>query len=155
VPGTGKSSVSINLKKKLKNSVVLTSESFKKAIVGYDEKRKCKIIDVKIYSNELKKFLKKYHWDYIIIESLFAGEIKNKNIVSCFILRCNEKELFKRLKKRGYSKKKINENIEAELCNYCGQEAFENQKNIIEINTTRLNPKKTALKCLKYLQEKK
>ncbi len=153
VPGTGKSAVSIKLKKNLKNSVILTSESLKKAIIGYDKKRKCKIIDVKIYSKELSKFMKKYHWDYIIIESLFAGKIKNKNVITCFVLRTNEKELIKRLKKRGYSQEKIKENVEAELCNYCGQEAFENQKNVIEIDTTKLSAKKTSIKCLEFLKK--
>ena len=54
------------------------------------------------------------------------------------------RELEKRLTKREYPKKKINENVEAELIDYCTQLAEKNLTcPVYELDTTKSNPKKT------------
>jgi len=152
VPGTGKSSIVKMLEKELAKKfrvITLNGESFPKAITGFDEKRKCKIVDTRIYEKELKKFLKeKQGFDIILIDSLFCQELSPNLVSLCVVLRCDEQELRKRLEKRGYSEEKIKENIEAELCNSCGQEAFEKKHEFIEINTSNKSVREVANKVL-------
>lgn len=143
-PATGKSTVAKLLK--LKDSIVINSKFFKVAISGYDKKRKVPIVDEKKFDRLLQKIAKKY--DYVIVESVFAGSLTGDK---CFVLRCDIKELRKRLKKRRYSKKKIEENIESEIVNVCGEEAFQNGYNVIEIDTTKLNASATAEKILNFI----
>jgi len=155
VPGTGKSSLVKLLKKELVKKfkvITLSSESFPKAITGYDKTRKCKIIDTKIYEKELKKFLKeKQRFDIVLIDSLFCQELSPELTSLCVVLRCDEDVLKKRLEKRGYSENKIKENVEAELCNSCGQEAFEKKHEFIEVNTARKSIREVVTQVLRKI----
>ena len=75
------------------------------------------VVDTDILSKKLEDM------DNIIIDSHFA-EMFDVDIV--FVLRCEPKILYKRLKERGYSQEKIIENVEAEILDYCLISALEN-----------------------------
>ena len=64
------------------------------------------------------------------------------------ILRTSPVELEKRLKKKGWSEKKIKENIEAEAIGVISSEA-----NGIEIDTTKKSPKTVASVIVKLLNK--
>ncbi|MEM4221898.1 MAG: adenylate kinase family protein [archaeon] len=59
-----------------------------------------------------------------------------------FILRCSPKVLAKRLAKRGYSKKKILENLECEALDYCTICAEINYGKVFEIDCTKKSIRK-------------
>ena len=76
--------------------------------------------------------------DDIIIDSHFS-ELFEVNFV--FVLRCQPKILYERLKKRGYSEEKIKENVEAEILDYCLINALEHHdaETVFEICENAVN----------------
>ena len=72
------------------------------------------------------------------------------------ILRTNPKILEKRMEKRGYSKLKIEENLMAEMLDYCSQRAQnEYGKKPLELDTSKRSPATCANKILAALMQKK
>jgi adenylate kinase len=55
------------------------------------------------------------------------------------VLRCEPNKLRERLRKKRYSKEKIEENVEAEILDVILIEAVELHKKVFEIDTTNLN----------------
>jgi len=132
--GTGKTTISKKLAEKTGLKYVNVNKIIKEnpdVITGFDKKRNCKIINEKNLARILEKI------DNAIFDSHLSHFMNPKKVKYCIMLRCNPKELKNRLKKRGYSKEKVNENVEAEIMNVCGNEAFEQGHKIIEINTTK------------------
>ena len=162
-PGTGKSSVAKELAKKLRcglidiKKIVNERNIFKKA-------KKEKEVDIKklekIINDEIRKATSFHNPSStlylqpstssstfypqpstIIIEGHLACEIKIP-VQYIFVLRCRPDVLEMRLKKRRYSKKKIEQNLLAEMLDYCVQRAMINKKRfttIIEIETHNRN----------------
>jgi adenylate kinase len=54
----------------------------------------------------------------------------------CIVTKCNLKELEKRLKKRGYNKAKIRENLDCEIFDVCLNEAMKKGHKIKIFDTT-------------------
>lgn len=147
-PGTGKSVVAKMLAEKLKGNLITVSMLIRKKLLryDYDKKRKTKIIDENDFAKAVRKIIVK---DKInIIESHIAHLIKAD---FTFILRTNPITLQKRLKKRGWTKSKIRENLEAEILDEITIEALNKSKNIYEIDTSKITAKKTAAIILKIL----
>jgi adenylate kinase len=61
--------------------------------------------------------------------------------------------LEKRLKRRGWSKAKIKENIQAEILDSITQETLK-RKNIFEIDTTNLSKRQTTEKMIEILENR-
>src|SRR3989338_10149390 len=151
-PGTGKTTLSKLLGKKL-NFYYLDVNNFiskHKLSEGYDRKMQTKIIDVnnlnKKLINEIKsiqKSNKTYKYGKfkeikgIIIDSHLSHYLPRKYADFCIVTKCGIKELNKRLKKRGYAKNKIQENIQAEIFNVCLEEARKKNHRIIQVDTTK------------------
>lgn len=142
-PGTGKTTASRILGKKINADVLHLNEFVeqKKSFLGFDEKQGW--VDLR----KLKKCLKKEFAKHkeLIVESHILCEISLKPD-AVFILRCKPKELEKRLKKRKYSKEKVEENLLAEMLDYCTQKTEANYKHqpLVEIETADKKPKETA-----------
>ncbi|MEM0475785.1 MAG: AAA family ATPase [Candidatus Norongarragalinales archaeon] len=68
---------------------------------------------------------------------------------ACLVLRCNPCVLARRLKARGYSKKKISENVLCEILDYClvKAEAHYGAKRVVEVDTTRRTSPARLLKA--------
>jgi adenylate kinase len=130
-PCTGKTEVGRLLAKKLKWELISLNDlaEEKGFYCGYDRKRKTRVVDV----SRLEEFLKKNPRKNLIIESHYAHEIKNDLTV---VLRTNPKELRKRMARRGWSKEKIEENIQAEIMEICLVEAKELKRKVREVDTT-------------------
>ncbi len=140
-PGTGKTSISKELAKKMSIQYVDVNTVLKEnpeIVLGFDKEKDCQVID----ELKLAKLLENREG---VIESHLVQFMNPKRVDVCIVLRCSAKELTQRLKKRGYSKKKIEENVEAEIMNICGDEAFRKGHDTIEIDTTKKKPKSVAL----------
>ena len=61
----------------------------------------------------------------IVIDSHLSHHLPKKLVSQCIVMRCSLKTLVRRLQKKGYSKRKIRENLEAEIFEVCLQEARE------------------------------
>lgn len=151
-PGTGKSKIAKILAKKLNANLLSISKLIEKIPHKYDRKRRTKIIDTK----DLQKAVNRNIINGInIIEGHLSHLLKSDVL---FILRCNPMKLSKILKARKWPKKKIEENIEAEILGSITIEALENTKlkAIFELDATKgENVAELMLKILKYFNQRK
>ena len=134
-PGTGKTCVSNLLHQKGYEIVSLNEIAVKKGFIeGIDEKRNSKILDI-ARLNEY--FSKKYATEDLVFIEGHATHFLNvaEKVV---LLRCHPRQLKKRLKKRGWNKEKIKENVEAEALDVILCEAVEyfSENCIFEIDTS-------------------
>lgn len=151
-PGTGKTSVSRKISEIVDaNSISLNelaiSENF---TLEYDKERDTYIVDfekLKPYIANYIDVLKKQKQKYLIIEGHFSDIIPNKYIDYSFVLRCDPEYLYNRLKERDYNKKKIIENIQAEILGNCANYLIQKQLKspIYEIDTTHLTIDSVAI----------
>ena len=146
-PGTGKTIIAKELSKELEielldvKRLIEKTKAYKKSEHGEKE------VLLPKFRNALKKELRKRKdW---ITESHLLCEIKLEADF-IFVLRCGKKELEKRLKKRKYKKKKIEDNLMVELLDYCYVKSRKNLKGkLYELDTS----KKSIKKCAKELAE--
>ncbi|MBM3200354.1 hypothetical protein FJZ53_05430 [Candidatus Woesearchaeota archaeon] len=124
--GTGKTTYAKKIAEEKKASYVDVNEVIKdyKLSEGYDHKRKCKIVDVKRLNKALISIIKKSKGD-LVIDSHMSHFLPAKHVTLCIVMKCGINKLRARLKKRGYSKDKIEENVDAELFDVCLNEAKE------------------------------
>ena len=92
------------------------------------------ILNKKSNKNSLKN-IKKYNG--ILIDSHLSHYLPRKYIDFCIVAKCDIKELNGRLKKKKFDKRKINENLQAEIFDICYNEALERKHKIIVVDTTK------------------
>lgn len=159
-PGTGKTTLSKKLAKRLNYYYLdvnrLISEY--KLYEGYDKKRNAKVVDIaklnKALAKEIDTLTKKpisekpnikipikYRQltkiNGIIIDSHLSHYLPKKYVRLCIITKCGIRELNKRLKKKRYSKNKIQENLQAEIFDICLNEARERKHKFMAVDTTK------------------
>jgi adenylate kinase len=147
-PGTGKSTLSKYLEKKLGFKRLDLHKYYKQISTGYDYSKKCYNIDLK----KLEKLVKeKSKENNLLVDSHISHLLKKVDL--CLVLTCsNLKKLEKRLKDRKYSKKKIRENLDAEIFQICLNEAKERKHQIIVIDTSkRFSKVELVKKITKFL----
>ena len=133
-PGTGKTSISKVLEKKgfeiLNLNQIACEKDF---LIGNDIERDSKIVDVEKFDDYIKN---NYSRRDIIIEGHLSHLLKN--IDKIIVLRCHPDKLSENLTKKGWTKEKIKENLEAEIIDIILCEAAElhPKEQIFEINTT-------------------
>ena len=145
-PGTGKTTVSKNLLNYLKAKIISLNELAisEKLIINYDTERETSVINEKklvSYVIKLIKYYNKLDLELLIIESHFSDIVPVQYIDFVIILRCDPDELCVRLKKRGYKKEKIRENVQSEILGNSANYFLNKQLNkpIMEIDTTNKN----------------
>lgn len=126
-PGTGKSLIGTELSRRGHTVVHLTA-TVGPYVIGDDEERDARIIDVDRWADE-----------FVPVDGFVEGHIAH--LLPCdkiVVLRCRPDELKKRLAQRKYREQKIRENTEAEALDVClieTVEAFEDSQ-ILELDTT-------------------
>jgi len=116
-------------------------------------KSKEKEVDIKKLARALIPYLKQFN-NYIV-ESHLACEIKiPADFV--FVLRTNPSVLKKRMQKRKYRKQKIDENLEAEMLDYCVQRVEGVYRTApLELDTSKRSIKQCAFEIEKAIKQKK
>jgi len=137
-PGTGKTSIS----KLLDQKIIALSDYYKDSSEGKTESGEW-IIDI----DKIKKNV--FITEDSILEGHFAHEFDN--IDEIIVLRCDPKVLVERLNKRGYSKEKIRENLEAEAIGTIYSESLEllGAKDVVQLDTSS----NKAPECAQILRE--
>lgn len=136
-PGTGKSTLAKKLAQGLGYSRLDLSKRYKEISVGYDKEKKCYDVDFKKFSSLVIKKLRKSEKG-LIIDSHIAHLLPKRMVDLCIILTCSDlKRLERRLKKKGYSKKKIRENLDAEIFQVCLSEAKEEGHKVLVLDTSK------------------
>lgn len=124
-PGTGKTTVAKRIAKE-KN---LTYIDVNKVIdehnlwENYDKELDTKIVDTKKLNKILIDIIEKEK--NAVIDSHLSHYLPAAIVDKCIITKCDIKELKKRLTQRGYSEKKIRDNLDAEIFDTCRVEALE------------------------------
>ncbi len=124
--GAGKTTFAMKLAHKIKGIYVDVNSLVDEHGLseGYDKKRKSKIVDIDRLNKVLIEMIKKSE-KKLIIDGHLSHFLPAKYVERCYIVKCDLRELNKRLEKRGYSKSKIRENLDAEIFDVCLVEAGE------------------------------
>jgi len=139
VPGTGKTTFAKNLAEKYKLAYTDVNQLIAKhnLSVGRDKKRDCEIIDTDTLKRVLEDEIKDSS-STMVIDSHLSQCIGSEFVKICFVTKCDIRELKKRLEKRGYSKEKVRENLDAEIFDVCLVEANELSHRTEIINTDKV-----------------
>ena len=123
---SGKTTIAKKLAKKNKSEYVDVNKIIDEHNLSdsYDKKRKCKVIDVEKLNKVLIKIIKNSK-NNLVIDSHMSHFLPSKYVDLCIVTKCSIIKLRNRLKKRGYSKAKIEENVDVELFDVCLNEARE------------------------------
>jgi adenylate kinase len=93
----------------------------------------------------------KFSHENIFLISHLAHLLNNDITI---VLRCSPKELRKRLMRKGYSWKKVIENLEAEALGVITAESLARNKKTYEIDTTKLSKEEIANKIVLIMNGK-
>jgi adenylate kinase len=135
-PGTGKTTIAALLPYRVIDINALVKEGLN---LGLDPDRGCLEADMDGLERRLEEMDADAH-EITIIEGHISHYFSNFAIV----LRLDPKRLKKRLEARGYSKKKVRENLEAEALDVILVEAVEYCDRVDEIDTTNRSPAEVA-----------
>jgi len=128
-PGTGKSTITNKLCTKLGWICIDWHEILKKnreLSLGYDQSKKCYDLNLKVLEKEIKIILKNNPSHQYVFDSHIAHLLPSNMISLVVVMKCSDiGSLKKRLTERGYSKKKVEENIECEIFEVCLDEVIE------------------------------
>jgi len=157
-PGTGKTTVSKKLSETLNIPLInMNKFSFKYGLnYKYDEERDTWLIDYEKLRVFLNDFLKSREGTYIV-EGHFPDLIDPSMVDVVIVLRCSPKVLYERLKKKGWSEKKIKENVQSEILGVCTYDAanFYPKSKIFELDTTDRKVEEVVSNILKIIKSKK
>ncbi len=142
-PGTGKTDLSKKISEGLGFRYLDVNEliSDKNLSLGFDKIRDSMIVDEKKLSLEIGKIIASAKKG-LVIDSHLSHYVSPEMVDLCIVTKCELKSLRSRLKKRGYSKAKVKENIDCEIFDVCLNEADEQGHDIMVIDTTELDLKK-------------
>ena len=160
-PGTGKTTISKNISNYIKAKVISLNELAisENLIVKYDAKRETSVINNKkliSFLIELIEDYKKEDLEFLIIESHFSDIVPEQYINFVIILRCDPDELYNRLKRRGYKREKIRENVQSEILGNCVNYFINKPLNIpiLEIDTTNVSIESITKTIVDILRKK-
>lgn len=146
-PASGKTSIAKELSFLLKTKYVDVKEIIKNnpgTIEGIEEEEM-------IIKPALKKILEKNLFESCVFETHLIEYCPKADIT--IILRTKPSVLKKRMTKRGYSLKKIRDNLEVEIIDYFTQ--LVNSKKVIEFDSSKGSAKNNAKKILRLINSKK
>jgi len=150
-PGTGKTELALEIAKLLKYEYIDVNDVVKKEklVESYDKERKTNVVDERMLSKALVNLIKSKKAPNLVIDSHMSHCIPAKYADLCIVAKCDLKVLKRRLEKKGYSKDKVRENMEAEICEVCLSEAKEAGHNVLVVDTSVKKPKELAKALLK------
>jgi adenylate kinase len=139
-PGTGKTVYAKKLAKQKKYVYVDVYKLIRnfKLNEKYDKRRKSFVVDIDKLNKVLIGVVETGKLDKVkgmVIDSHLAHFLPRKYVNLCIITTTSTKNIYKRLKKRKYSKSKISENIEAEIMKVILEEAMAKKHKIKLIRT--------------------
>ena len=151
-PGTGKTTLAKKIAKEKGFKYVDVTKIVKSHELydGYDNKKKCYLVDVKKLNKALIKIIEK-SGEGLVIDSHLSHYLPKKYVNLCIITKCDLKVLEKRLKKRGYSQNKIRENLDCEIFDVCLSEAKEGRHKVKVVDTSKMKDLREFLAKSKHL----
>jgi adenylate kinase len=125
--------------KKLNKALIKEIKTYteKNSIISSNKKISLKIKKTLKNHNKNKLIKNKKLKNGIIIDSHLSHHLPKKYVDLCVVVKCDLKVLEHRLKKKGYSKGKVRENLDAEIFDVCLNEAKQFGHMIVVIDTTK------------------
>jgi adenylate kinase len=155
-PGTGKTTIAKVLSEELRIELIQINEVVEKfgLYSEIDYKDGAKVVRLSALKKKLFEILKEKN--SAILEGHLGCEIKLP-VSKVFVLRCDPKELEKRLWTRDYSKEKINSNILSETLDYSTILAEKNfgKRKVWEIDTTNKTISQVAAQIKEIINGKR
>jgi adenylate kinase len=156
-PGTGKTTLSNKIEEKLGFKIINIGDYAveNNLIYDKDDKRNTLIPDKTKLLKKLALVINNANKP-LILEGHYVDIIPTRFVELIIILRMHPDKLSKRLQKKGYSPKKIKENLAAEVLGDCTAHALSNyEKSIVfELNISELNSEEAAEKLIYIIKEK-
>jgi len=117
----GKTAVSQSLASKLKAIHIDLSKLVKqeRLISGVDKVRETLIVDMEKVSERVQDIIKSYEQDIVIDGHYSMNVLPAKDVYLAFVLRRDPEELKEIMENRGFSEKKLGENLAAEILDVC------------------------------------
>ena len=136
-PGVGKTTVSKLLSKRLGYEYISIREFAVERGIGE------KVGDeIEIDVDELaEKMVEEFKGKNVVIDGHLSHFVPSDVVI---VLRAHPRLVAERLKDRGYSRKKLAENVEAELIDVILVEALEENERVIEVGTTGKTPEEVV-----------
>jgi len=157
-PGVGKTTVSKKLASKLGAIYLSVNEIVKleNLVIGEDKERDTLVADTKRLTKQLKRVMNDSIHNFVIDGHYAVEAIQNEIVTIVFVLRRDPRELKKILEKRGYSEKKVWENLEAEILDVCLSDAIKicGVSKVCEIDVTEKTVESTVKEMLSIINEK-
>jgi adenylate kinase len=138
-PGTGKSTVAGLFCKKHGIKLIEVNKFAHEAAAGYDVERDSVEVDVEKLFEKIKNLAS----GDVVIEGHLAHLLPFSN-ATVVVLRTSPEVLRKRLKKKGFAERKIQENLEAEALDVCLIESLEVHSEVYEVDTSELTPEEVV-----------
>ncbi|MDP3734236.1 MAG: AAA family ATPase [Nanoarchaeota archaeon] len=141
-PGVGKSTLAKIVASRLKLERLDLSQYYNKISTRYNRKKHCYDVDRTKFIALVKSKLKESEKG-LIIDSHIAHLLPKRMVDLCIVLICSNLTLLqRRLNKRGYSQKKIRENLDAEIFQVCLLEAKEKGHKVVVVDGCTFSSKK-------------
>jgi len=155
-PGTGKTTLARRLAKALKCGYVDVNKVVEEEGLreGYDRGRKTFIVDEGRLAKAIEKRIRSAKVG-MVIDSHMSHMVSPSLVDSCLVTTCGLKTLDRRLRKKGYGRAKVDENVQAEIFDTCAQEARELGHKPVMIDTTKGIDLKRVLALVKKGMKKK
>lgn len=157
-PGTGKTAVAKRLSSKLKSRLISLSKLALqgKLISSYDSERRTSIVDARRVARVISRIIHASEGN-LVLEGHYVNGVVPRQVRVAFVLRCHPFELRERLRRKGYSERKIRENVEAEVLDICLAEAIGwfRKGRVSELDTTGKSIRETVEEALAILSGKK
>ncbi len=141
-PGTGKHTLAKELARKINYKILDLNKILKK---GEKERE--------VTLKEVNEAFQKNKKDDLLVVSHLSHFIKSKRINFVIVLRTDPLVLIKRLKKRGYKKEKIYDNVIFEAMNGTYEEALRMKRKVFQIDNTK-NMEDTLKKAVLIIKGK-
>jgi adenylate kinase len=139
-PGVGKTVVSKLLVSKIDALYINLAELVKQEnlILSVDKARNTLVADIDKVSKRIREVLENSERDVVIDGHYAMDVVSPKDVHLAFVLRRNPNKLKKTLESRGFRKKKLRENLAAEILDVCLWDAISSfgSKKVCEINIT-------------------
>lgn len=152
-PGVGKTTVAKALAERMKGYYLNLSELVlkEKLYMSRDEERDTLIIDEDKVKDRIVEISREH--ELVVIDSHYGEIVPPQLLEAIIILRLNPGILWRKLEERGWSRRKIVENVEAELLGVCTSNALSSypEDKVLEIDVTGKNVEEVVgeiLECL-------
>jgi adenylate kinase len=154
-PGVGKTTFS----RKLATEVGAHYLSFNEFVLEkhlysrFDRKRGSRIVNAKRARHSLTNYLENTR-GLVVIDTNIPDLVDVKRMVTrVFVLRCHPRVLEKRLLRKGWRRRKVRENVLAELLDSCATDSLEyyGRRKVVQIDTSRTDVQHSIIKAKKAL----